>query len=174
MKVYAYKTLKWLLITGLFLFLTFLVFISSPSLLQTFSFMLLILCVGVMLDSRGSIFCKVLKWIIYILYFLYTIYNLGIFIDFQSLTLEDYNKILFGVIAPLCMVIVAKIITSRRIKGFQIFNFYVFMVIYLVIAFIWDFFFPEEVIIEFIVIYWVFLLMISYYSKNNTKNVGGN
>ena len=134
--------------------------------------MLLVLTIGIYLDSKKNILCKLLKFLIYATYFVYSLYSIGIFTDILNLDLRDWNKIIFGVIAPICLVILGKILTSRRIKGHKIFNYYTLSIIYIIIAFIWDFIYPEEIIIEFVILYWIILLLITYIIKN-TKMKGG-
>lgn len=167
----ALKIAKGLIFIGLFAILLVLVLVSTPSLLQSFSLMLLVLTVGIYLDNRG-ILCRLLKFLIYIAYLIYSLYSIGIFIDIKNLNLQDWNKILFGVIAPLCLVILGKILTSRRIKGHKIFNYYTLSVIYVIIAFVWSIFYPEEIVLEFVILYWIILLLITYIIKN-TKMKGG-
>lgn len=166
----ALKIAKGLIFIGLFAILLVLVLVSTPSLLQSFSLMLLILTIGKYLDSKKNISCKLLKYLIYMTYLVYSLYSIGIFTDILSLTLQDWNKILFGVIAPICLVILGKILTFKRIRGVKIFNFYTLSIIYIIIAFIWSFLYPEEIVIEFAFLYWIILLLITYIIKNTKIN----
>jgi len=162
----ALRIAKGLIFIGLFAILLVLVLVSTPSLLQSFSLMLLILTIGIYLDSKRNISCKILKYLIYMIYLVYSLYSIGIFTDILNLTLQDWNKILFGVIAPICLVILGKILTFKRIRGVKIFNFYTLSIIYIIIVFVWDFIYPEEIIIEFAFLYWIILLLITYIIKN--------
>ena len=166
----ALRIAKGLIFIGLFAILLNLVLYSTPSLLQSFSLMLLILTIGKYLDSKRNISCKLLKYLIYMTYLVYSLFSIGIFTDILSLTLQDWNKILFGVIAPTCLVILGKILTSKRIRGVKIFHYYTLSIIYIIIAFVWDFIYPEEIIIEFTFLYWIILLLITYIIKNTKRN----
>lgn len=159
---------KVLLYCAFFVILFLFSFVSTPSLLQVFSTFLLVLTLGAILDAKGGPGAKILKGILYVLYLLYSLYTLGIFynlgdiielFNLRELNQEKIFKFTFGFIAPICMLIVGKKISNMTLRGHSVFSFYTVWLIYLIIAFIWDLFYPTEVIIEFLLAFWALSLM---------------
>lgn len=160
---YLVKFLKIICTILLFIISIILVILSSPSIFHIFSFALLILTIGTILDAQKTGFCTILKYILYISYFIYTIFALGLFewiYNFQGVTLQDWDKILYGIIAPLCLIIVLKIILNKKIKGHKIFNYFIIWIIFIIFGIIWDILYPADIILEFLILYWVISLLI--------------
>lgn len=85
-------------------------------------------------------------------------------LNFRELDQDLIFKFMFGFVAPLCMLFVGKKISNLTLKGRPIFTFYTIWALYLVIALIWDLFYPSEVIIEYLLVFWGFsLLTVMYY-----------
>lgn len=178
MKNYTYQIVKWGIIGVVIVVLFILSIVATPSLLSMFSNTLFILTIGAILDSKKSYFRMGVKWLIYIFYLLVSLYNLGIFDQVFTFlkggTIKDIEKIIFGVVAPICMVIVAKIITHYKIKGHKFFNYHVYWMIYIVLSLIWGYYFPDEVYLVFLLIYWVLSYVMVYcFKKIAKKKYGG-
>lgn len=168
------KILKGLSYLCFFIILFFCSYVTTPSLLQVFSVFLFVMTAGAILDAKNSRGAKIAKFIIYALYFIYSIYTLGLFynlsdlisiLDIRALDQEKIFKVMFGFVAPLCMLFVIKKISNASIKEHHLFNFFTVWIIYLVVAIIWKLFYPEEVLLEFMVSFWFFSLLIMGYYK---------
>jgi hypothetical protein len=148
------------------------IFAFSPTLLRVFSLTLLALTIGAVLDYKKRGYRQALKYLIFIIIFIISLYSLNIFTNLEDLTITDWNKIIFGVLAPICLLIVGKIITSVQIKGHKFFNYGTYWLIYLVVGVAWWLIFPNEVIIEFLFAYFVLsLLVIHYFKRLHRKKV---
>lgn len=136
---------------------------------------LFVLTIGVILDTKKSYFCIVLKWLIYSLFFVYSLYNLGIFTYLQDFSLKNVSQFVFGFVAPLALVVCIKIISNYKIKGHKIFNYLTLWIIYVVIALIWYQIFPEEVNLILLLFFWIisFAIIVVYkYHVYKSKNKG--
>jgi len=161
---------KMLVFTLLFFGAIIWIFGFAPSLLRIFSLTLLALTIGAVLDYKKRGYRQFLKYLIYIIIFIISLYSMNIFANLEDLTITDLNKIIFGVIAPICLLIVGKIITKAQIKGHNVFNYATYWLIYLIVGVIWWLIFPNEVIIEFLFAYFVLsLLVIHYFKKIHRK-----
>jgi len=178
----VWRVIKSLLSVIFFVVLFLFSFVSTPSLLQVFSTFLLVMTIGSILDAKRTLGARILKIILYIIYLLYSLYTLGIFynigdiiglFNFRELNQEKIFKFMFGFVAPLCMLFVGKKLSNIMIRGRKVFQFYTVWGLYLLIAFIWDLFYPSEVIIEYLFAFWILsLLTIGYYklSKGGTAH----
>lgn len=154
------------------LFIIWIVQISSTSILRSFSYALVVLTIGEILDFKEKKSRKVLKYLIYITWMFYSLYNLGIFgpiRDLFRMSALDYTTIALGVLAPLCLMIEGKRIANIRIKGRKIFGYYTLWVLYFILVFVWDFLFPDQVLASFLIIYAVITGLVIYYFKLKTK-----
>jgi len=178
----VWKAVKSILFVVFFVVLFLFSFVSTPSLLQVFSTFLLVMTIGSILDAKRTLGARILKVLLYVLYLLYSLYTLGIFynlsdimglFNLRELNQEKIFKFMFGFVAPLCMLFVGKKLSNITLRGRKIFQFYTVWGLYLLIAFIWDLFYPSEVIIEYLIAFWISsLLTIGYYklSKGGTSH----
>lgn len=187
MNVKVLKFLRAIFYFAFFILLFLFSYISTPSLLQIFSTFLLVLTLKAILDAKGGLGARLLKYIVYVVYLIYSLYTLGIFynieevlnaltLNLQEISQDAIFKIYSGLIAPIAILILGKQISKAEVKGRQIFNFFTIWVIFLVLAFAWDVLYPNDVLIEFLFAFWTMsLLTIAYYSlkspnKSNTNN----
>jgi len=130
------------------------VFAFAPYLLRVFTISMLILSIGRILDLFGRKWSKTVKWMVYIWFIFYSFWLIEILSNIEEgFTLLDYTTIMFGVIAPICMFIVGRFISTKKVKGHRIFNYWMWWLVYTIIAVVWWLFLPEIVFINFIFIY---------------------
>jgi len=135
---------------------------------------MLVLTLGVILDSKQKRTRVLLKWVIYFLFIIYSLWSLGIFTNvagLNSLDALDWTTICFGIIAPICMMIVGKKIAAVKVKGYKIFNYSILWVIYFLIMLVWWVIYPERVVMEFLFLFFIISLMIMIYYINLNKGI---
>lgn len=167
-----WKIAKGILLIVISLSIVKLVSLFSFSLLRTFGYSLLVLTIGVILDSKETWYRKGIKYLLYIGYSVYTLWNLGVIenlavlLDMDTL---DYTTLMLGFIAPLCMMFVGKKVMAITIKGYKIFNYYTLWLIYLIIGFVWYYFYPEQIVIELLIIYCIITIVILSVFKSKKR-----
>lgn len=135
------------------------IFFYCSSFLRTLTIsIILILTIGKILTLLNTNFWKFIKYVIYIWYIGYCFWSFGLFTNIFSLNALDWSAFMFSVLAPISMFIVGKQAQNVKVKGHKIFIYYVLMFIYLIIAIIWWFYFPEEVLFTVLFIYWIIAL----------------
>ncbi|MEA3248448.1 MAG: hypothetical protein U9Q73_01955 [Nanoarchaeota archaeon] len=166
------KMLRYVFLSLMLLLIIWIVYVSSFSLIRTYSFSMLTLTLGSILDSREKRTRKILKYIIYILFFLYSLWSLGIFegfVNLSDLDALDYTTIIFGIVAPVCMMIVGKKLASIKIKGYKIFNYTILWLIYFLILLLWWLIYPENIIMEFLFLFFIVSMIVQIYYINLNK-----
>lgn len=149
-------------------------FFFVPPLLRMFSLSLVILTIGVVLDSLDRFQFKVLKWLFYVFFIIYSIYTIGVVDNLMVLDAFDISIIMFGIIAPICMFIVGRQLSNVRVKGYKIFNYYTLWVIYMVIVTLWELFRPGDIYYGFVWIFFLVNIIILYYYLAKTGDGGSN
>ena len=135
------------------------IFFYCDSFLRTLSIsIVLILTIGKVLTLLKTNFWKVMKCVLYIWYCGYCIWSFGIFTNIFSLDALDWTTFMFSVLAPISLFIVGRQVSGAKVKGHKIFIYYVLMFLYLTIAVIWWFFYPNKVNFTVLAIYWVIAL----------------
>lgn len=174
-KSIKYSLLKALVLIGVFLFLIVLGVCATPGYLFAFSLLLLVLTFGKLLDAQQTIFCKFLKYSLYVVYLIYSIYKFVpmLFEPELIITPENTTKIVMGVVAPLCLFVLIKILSNTRIRHRKVFNYHILWILYLIVALIWSYFYPKEVYLDFLIAYWIlsYVIVYSYKKKKNVKGV---
>jgi len=142
-------------------------FCFVPGMLRVMSLMILSYTIGGILEFRKRTFWKIT---LYLFVFVYSLYSMGLLsnllIGLQWGALQ-WTSALLGIVAPICMIIVGKLITSLRIKTHRVFNYYTWLLIYIVICTLWWFFIPEDIYYGFVWLFLAVLLVIKwiYYQK---------
>jgi len=141
------------------------IFFFVPDIFRIFSLSLLTLTIGIVLDCKKKTKYKVLKWIIYLLFMIYSAYTIGILDTVGGgIDVIDFTVIVFGIVAPICMMVVGQQIVRMRIKGHKIFNHYVMWFIYLLVHTLWAIFVgTEEMFYGFVWLYFILNMIVIYY-----------
>src|SRR3989304_354653 len=138
-----------------------LAFIYCESLLRTLSIgVILIMTSGKILSLSKKMICKCLKIFIYIYYLVYTVYSLGIFTNLLTLNILEWSTFVLSVLSPICMVVLGKIISNAKIKGYKIFTYIVIMLLYLLIGWLWFIIAPKTVNFTILFYVWLFALTV--------------
>lgn len=166
------KVVKIFVIGILYLFLLFFIINSSPSIFHILSLALFVMTIGASLDARKTFLRVFLKYLIYFIYTIYSLYTLGIFdllMGITTVSLRDWYQILYGILSPLSLFVLGKIVMNFKFKGHKLFNYWVIWLIYLIVGLIWEFFYPADVIFEWIFAYWILSFLVVFYYKNKIR-----
>jgi len=137
------------------------VFFYCTSFLQTLTVGIIgVLTIGKILSIWKTKLCTFLKWFMYIYYLGYTLYSLGIFRNLLTLNILDWTTFVLSVIAPICMVVLGKVISNAKIKGYRIFTYITIMLLYLFISWLWFLFSPKTVNFTILFFVWIFALVV--------------
>lgn len=151
-------------------------FFFVPGFLRLFSLSLLILVIGTILDTFNKFWLVIVKWILYILYFIYSVWVIGLFsnlINLFSYDLLDWITIITSILGPICIILVGRKLVGIRIRGYKIFNFHVYWLIYLIVSCIWATLYPEDVLIGLVFVFAGISYILIYYFKKKNKRVEG-
>jgi len=165
------------LIEGIFGIVDFVVgviFFFVPGFLRLFSLSLLILVIGAILDTFNKVWLVIVKWSMYLLYFIYSLWVIGLFsnlLDLLNYTILDWVTIITAILGPICIMIVGRKLVGMRIKGYKIFNFHIYWIIYLVISCIWMILYPEDVLIGLVFVFASISYILIYSFKHKNKRV---
>jgi len=148
-------------------FLSNIPFFFVPKALMIFSLSLGILTFNAYFNYKKSIQYKIVLKAIFILYLaLSSCYTFGLFdtiYNIKKLNIIEWGIVVFGIFAPICILVVGKIILNFRIRGHKIFNYTTLWVIYIIIALIWEFLYPGEIMFVCIGVYCVMNAILLYY-----------
>lgn len=147
------------------------IFFFVPSFLRMFSISMLILSIGKILDATGVKAIKIVKWLLYIGFMLYSAWSLVVLQNVAELNLLDINTILFGVIAPICMMLIGRQLSQIEYKGHKIFGYYVLWLIYFIFTLIWFLIFPEQVLLSIVFMYMFITIFIVWLSEKIISGV---
>jgi hypothetical protein len=173
-KKILYNVIKLFAVLGFIIFSVLLIRTFSFSLLRTFGYSLLVMTIGAILDAKENWLRKGIKYVLYIGYAVYTLWSLGVIDNIKLLLNLDYldwTTLTLGFVAPLCMMFVGKRITAIAIKGHRIFNYYTLWIIYLILGFVWNHFYPADIRLDLLFVYFALTITITSYFKIKHRGV---
>lgn len=136
-------------------------FIYCESFLRTLTVgIIFVLSLGKILSKGRRPFFKYIKWFIYVYYLSFTLYSLGVFTNLLTLNWLDWATFVFSICAPISLVVLGKIISNAKLKGYKIFTYIVIMLIYLIIGWLWFVFAPKTINFTIFLIVWIITLFL--------------
>ena len=85
---------------------------------------------------------------------------MGIFTNLLTLNLLEWSTFILSVVAPISLVVLGKIMSNAKIKGYKVFSYIVIMLIYLFIGYLWSIFDPKTVNFTIFFYVWLFVLIV--------------
>lgn len=142
-----------------------------PPMLKTLCVSMLILTIGKILGFYERKTYAIVKLMLYGWFFLYTLYTLDFLTDMGSYDPLDWSSLLFGILAPLCLIIVGIIIKNRFKEMFKFDLYYLLMVLYLILGGFWYVLRPKQINFSLYAFYWAVLLGNVYLFSQINKGV---
>ena len=136
-----------------------------------------ILCVSMLIMSLGKILSfyeeerktyLFIKIFLYLWFTGYWLFTQDIFTALTDFSLLDWSAVVMGIVAPFCLLIVGYWLRNIRIGGIKIINFWVIMILYLILGLVWFFIQPETIVFSFYFIFW-FGYVIFIYEFSHAK-----
>jgi len=122
-----------------------------------------VISLGKFLSITNTHLSQFFKYVLYIWYAGYSLYSLGIIDNLKEMSVLDWSTFTFSIVAPICMVILARQLSSAKVKGRQIFVYPVIVVVYVIISFFWWWYVPDSgnftflFVVIFIVAFFIFV-----------------
>jgi len=154
-------------VDGIFVWL----FGFAPSVLKMICASMLILTLGKILDMYERKTYHIIKFALYIWFLLYTLYCLEFITAISEYDALDWSSILFGIFAPLCLIIVGYFLKNKFKVYFHFDFYYILMIFYFIIGCLWYAYRPEQINFSMYVFFWSLLLLLVYLFSHITKGI---
>jgi len=153
-------------------------FFFVPTLLVIFSFSMVVLTLGLWCKYKEKIQYKyILRFLLICYVILTSAYALGLIqqtskIATLSLSIMEIFTIIVGILAPICILIVGRLLLRLKIKGISVFNPIILWIIYLILCCIWEILYPEEIFLLIAVLFVCVNIVLVHYvmSKGGELN----
>ena len=143
----------------------------APDVLKMICASMLILTIGKILDMYERKVYHVIKFALYIWFLFYTLYCLDFITEIKNYDALDWGSILFGIFAPLCLIVVGYFLKSKFKSIFHFDFYYILMTFYLIIGVLWVAYRPEQINFSMYCFFWSVLLLLVYLFSYITKGV---
>lgn len=149
---------NWRLLQTLFFFVS--------GLLVLFSLSLLTITISIYLRYKEKVQYLILRILLFfyvVLTSIFSIEGMKSMFKLAEPTLLETVTIIFGVIGPICIIIVGRFLLQLKIFGHKIFNHYVLWGVYLIIATFWELLYPSEIYYGFVLVYTLINVVLLHY-----------
>jgi len=143
----------------------------APIFLKMICASMLILTLGKILDMYERKTYHIIKFALYIWFLFYTLYCLEFINTINEYDALDWSSILFGIFAPLCLIIVGYFLKSKFKAYFHFDFYYILMIFYFIIGCLWYSYRSDQINFSMYIFFWSLLLLLVYLFSHITKGI---